>query len=83
MQSLTLRNRKPYTLSGCVYDSDENKVQLSERYKGNLGEVYITKNPDSLNNENVLSTERLTGESIYLGHMMSIYFLGINSGALI
>ncbi len=59
-------------LRGCIFDQRRNRIDLSLRTSGIGGDVVVNDDPTQLSDE-VVSSQRIEGESIYLGHLMGHY----------
>lgn len=66
------KNFEPAAISGCIYREDGTKVALSERFGGDRGDLFISRNPDLC--QPPADAKRVAGRSLYLGHHMGNHY---------
>jgi capsular polysaccharide biosynthesis protein len=59
-------------ISGCLFDQERNRVDLSQRTSGVGGDRVTNDDPVSLP-QDVLPVRHIDGECLYLGHLMGHY----------
>ncbi len=61
------------SLAGCLYTSDFERIDLSQREGGHFGDLFPSENPTRLEAADFRDAPLVRGRCLYLGHLMQHY----------